>query len=233
MTKQDNYSKLKEFALSKGASLFGVSDFICGDKSVNINESVLKGLDKAVSAAVRLSSDILEEIVDKPTKLYFHHYRAINMFLDQLALSLQQFLQKQGFRAIPIPASQILDWDKQTAHLSHKKFAESAGIGWLGINNLIVSPEYGAKIRLITILTDMPLKIDKPLSCNCAQCMACIKTCPANAIKKKREDFDHMICYEKLKEFRKNKYVDQYICGICVKACKASARKGEETLCAE
>jgi len=33
------------------------------------------------------------------------------------------------------------------------------------------------------------------------------------------EEFDHLKCFEKLKEFRKKYNIGQYICGICVKAC--------------
>jgi len=39
------------------------------------------------------------------------------------------------------------------------------------------------------------------------------------ATKDKRSDFDHMSCYDQLKEFRKKGYVGQYVCGICVRAC--------------
>lgn len=220
MTEERNCEALKEFALERGASLFGVSRLQPEEDTIYLPEYVLNGLERAISMAVRLSDNILEEIDDCPTKLYFHHYRSINMFLDQLALSMQHFIHKEGFTALPIPASQILDWEKQTAHLSHKKFAEEAGIGWVGRNNLIVSPQYGSKIRLVTVLTDMPLSLDKPLAAGCGACRACISACPAGSIKEKREDFDHLGCYEKLKEFRKNRYVDQYICGVCVKACK-------------
>lgn len=219
MSERRYYEELKDFALNRGASLFGVCELRPDEESISLPKGLLKNLNRAISMAVRLSDEILEEIVDKPTKLYFHHYRAINNFLDQLAISLQQFIQKYGFRALPIPASQILDWQRQRGHLSHKRFARLAGIGWLGRNNLIVSPRYGSRIRLVTVLTDMPLSVDEPLEEGCGDCKECIAVCPANSIKEDKKEFDHISCYEKLKEFRKDGYVDQYICGICVKVC--------------
>jgi len=33
------------------------------------------------------------------------------------------------------------------------------------------------------------------------------------------KDFDFKKCFEKLKEFQKQRLVDQYICGVCVKVC--------------
>jgi epoxyqueuosine reductase QueG len=167
-----------------------------------------------------LNDCILEDIENKPTKLYYHHYRQANFLLDRVALSLASFIQKMGYKALPIPASQIIDWEKQRAHLSHKKIGMLAGLGWIGRNNLLVNPELGAHFRLVTILTDIPLKIDQPIKNDCKNCHACISVCPANAIKKNPQNFDHLACFEKLKEFRKEGISNQYICGICVKHCK-------------
>jgi len=49
--------------------------------------------------------------------------------LDQIGLKLTGLLQRNGYRALPIPASQIVDWDTQRAHVSHKRVAELAGLG--------------------------------------------------------------------------------------------------------
>jgi len=76
----------------------------------------------------------------------------------------------------------------------------------------------------VTILTDIPLAVDKPLTDNCGTCRDCITTCPAKAIKEQQQDFDHLACFAALKEFQRKKYVPQYICGICVKACKGKIK---------
>jgi epoxyqueuosine reductase QueG len=74
-------------------------------------------------------------------------------------------------------------------------------------------------MRLVTVLTNMPLEAGEPLKDDCGVCRRCLKKCPAGAIKEKLEDFDYMACYEKLREFRKSGIVGQHICGVCVKAC--------------
>lgn len=219
MEKEKNYKRLKKLATDLGVVAFGVCDINKEKNNFSLSPEVAKDLDYAVSIVVRLSRKILNEITDKPTRLYFHHYRQANALLDHVAMRVTNFIQQQGFGALPIPASQIVDWEKQTAHLSHKKIAQMAGIGWLGRNNLIVHPRYGSQIRLVTILTDMPLKVDKKLKTTCAKCKTCVITCPAGAIKESQKDFDHQVCFEKLKFFQRQRYVDQYICGICVKAC--------------
>jgi len=95
-----------------------------------------------------------------------------------------------------------------------------AGLGWIGRSNLLVTPQYGARVRLVTILTDMPLPPDNPSAGNCGNCFDCLPACPVGALKKDQMDFDHRRCFEQLREFRKLGYVGQYICGLCVKACK-------------
>jgi epoxyqueuosine reductase QueG len=98
--------------------------------------------------------------------------------------------------------------------------ARAAGLGWIGRNNLLVNETFGSRIRLVTILTDLPVEIRSPLERDCGPCRACIKVCPAGAIKERPEDFDHLRCYEQLKLFSKTLHLSQHICGICVKACR-------------
>lgn len=216
---QLNYNALKKYALAQGADLFGVADISGIKNEFEIDKKVLEKLSRAVCLGVALSSSVLSEIELHPTKLYFHHYKTVNYFLDQLALTVSKYIIKKGYRALPIPASQIVDWQRQTAHLSHKKAGYLAGLGWIGRNNLLVNEKYGAGLRLATILTDMPLKADAPKDLTCVECAACVKVCPAGAIKQNPRDFDHLGCFAQLKDFQKKGFSSQYICGVCVKAC--------------
>jgi epoxyqueuosine reductase len=224
MDKNKNYLLFQKNARSLGIDLFGIADISKIKNEFTLPKTLLEKLDKAVVLGIRLSRAILEEIQNHPTKLYFHHYRALNNFLDQAALRLTNIIQDRGFEALPIPASQILDWQNQKAHLSHKKIGYLAGLGWIGRNNLLVNKKLGSQMRLATILTNMPLKTDRPTKETCGSCCLCIGVCPAQAIKEDPADFDHIKCFEKLKEFQKLRLVDQYICGICVKACKGGKK---------
>ena len=220
MDKNKNYLSLKKFCLDSGVDLFGVADISKIKNGFALSRETLGKLDKAVCLGMRLSASVLEEIMDAPTRLYFHHYRTANVFLDQAAIRIVNFIQRKGYSALPIPASQILDWKNQKAHLSHKELAILAGLGWLGRNNLLVSKRLGSQLRLVSILTDMPLKLDRKAEENCGACRLCVTVCPAAAIKDNPSDFDHIKCFEKLKEFQKLRLTDQYICGVCVNACR-------------
>lgn len=221
---QEYYENLKKFCGEEGADLCGVADVGASRDDFALSPASTAGMNRAVCLGVGLSPAVLEEIKDAPTRLYFHHYRTVNVFLDQLALKTSFFIRRKGFSAMPIPASQIIDWQKQTAHLSHKKLAVAAGLGWIGRSNLLVTKDLGSAIRLVTILTDMPLSVDAPVSFACGECRACIDACPARAVSGQPRDFDHLKCFEKLKEFQKQRLVDQYICGVCVKVCKGRNR---------
>lgn len=213
------YTSLKKYAFAQGADLFGVADIREIKKDFQISPELLKSCNVAVSLGVGLSRGVLQEINGAPTKLYFHHYRTANAFLDQLAFKVAHYIQKKGFTAIPIPASQIVDWEKQSGHLSHRTVAAAAGVGWIGRNNLLVTKPLGSQLRLATILTDMPLKADAPLTFSCGTCRACVAVCPAGALGEKPADYDYHKCFSKLKDFQKQRLVDQYICGVCVNAC--------------
>ena len=220
MDKNKNYLNLKKFCQSLGIDLFGVADISKIKNEFQISSRILEKLDKAICLGARLSQGILEEIEKAPTRLYFHHYRTVNTFLDQAALKTCNYIQKKDYLALPIPASQIIDWQSQKAHLSHKKLGYLAGLGWIGRNNLLVNKKLGSQFRLVSILTNMSLKVDKPVEKGCGDCRLCVKICPAGAINTQPQEFDHIRCFEKLKEFQKQHLVDQYVCGICVRFCR-------------
>jgi len=221
---KENRDKLKKFSLDSSLSLFGVADITGIREEFILDKGLVTKFNRGISLGKRLIDSVLEDIKDRPTRLYFHHYRQLNFFLDRAAFLLSSYIQELGYQALPIPASQIIDWENQKAHLSHKKVGLLAGLGWMGLSNLLVNPELGARFRLVTVLTDMPLAVDEPLKADCGECRECLQPCPAQAIKEKREDFNHLACFEKLKEFRHSGIVGQDICGVCVKACVGMSR---------
>jgi epoxyqueuosine reductase QueG len=215
------YDELKSIASSTGVSVFGVGDIDDLRSYFNfLPVDQTEGLTRGISIGVRVADTVLKGIIHAPTRHYLHHYKMLNMLLDQTTLRISLAIQNEGYKAMPIPASQIVDWQKQTAHLSHKMIALRAGTGWIGRNNLLVHPEYGSRIRIATVLTDIPLKTDTPAEGSCGECRKCISVCPVSAIADSHEEWDRIACLEKLKYFSKTYNVGQYICGLCVKVCR-------------
>ncbi|MDD5128631.1 MAG: reductive dehalogenase domain-containing protein [Candidatus Omnitrophica bacterium] len=223
---ENNKLELKNYCLSLEVDLFGVADIRNIKNEFLIAPKVLAKLDRAVCLGLRISQAALAEIEQAPTRMYFHHYRMVNMFLDQVALRVGNYIQKMGYLSLGIPTSQIIDWEKMSAHASHRKLGVLAGLGWIGRNNLLVNKELGSQFRLVTILTDMPLEPDQPVKEDCGLCRLCVKICPAQAIKDDPSKFEHTKCFEKLREFQKQRQVDSYVCGICVNVCKGKKEGG-------
>ena len=227
---QNNFKKIEALCRQWGGSLFGVADLRSFEKEgLFLPSFLIDQLPFGISVGYHLSDAILEGIENQPTPLYFQHYQRVNILLDTIGLILTSTIQDLGYQAMPIPASQIVDWKKQRGHLSHKHVAKAAGLGWIGRNNLLVNEKFGSRVRLLTILTDLPLMANSPCLKNCGSCRACLSVCPAGAIAERQEDFDHLRCYEQLRTFAKTLHFSHNICGVCVKACKGKDRKGHST----
>jgi len=215
-----NFNLLQKVAWENGIDLFGVAEV--GEERKNfclLPESLILKLPWAVVMAARVSPTVLATLKEGPNHLYFHHYRQLNFLLDRVALLIAAKIEETGYLALPVAASQIIDWERQRGHVSHRQLAQKAGLGWQGRNNLLVTPQQGAQVRLVSILTNFPLKPGRPLALDCGTCRRCIAVCPAGAIKEEVAAFDSLACYQKLKEFSRQKGVGQEICGLCVKAC--------------
>ncbi len=218
---QENTQKLEALCRQWGSSLFGVADLRSFRKDeILLPPSFIDRLPYAISVGFHLSDAVLEEVENQPTPLYFHHYQRVNILLDTTALIVTSAIQDMGCQAMAIAASQIVDWKTQKAHLSHKHVARAAGLGWIGRNNLLVNEQFGSRIRLVTILTEVPLIVSPPSIKDCGSCSDCLSVCPAGAIKEHQKDFDHLHCYEQLRTFAKALHFSHNICGVCVKACK-------------
>ena len=215
---EENRESLEKLAWQEGISLLGIADLLPIREAFHPSlQCIASGLPLGISLGLRLSNAIVDQLEGGPTLLYKHHYKAANYRLDQVALRFAHHIQEQGYSALPVPASQMVDWEGQKGHLSHKLVARFGGLGWIGRSSLLVNPKYGARVRYATILTDMPLMPDRPLDLQCGDCRACIPLCPAAAISE--AGYDMGACVEMLKEFSSRRGIGVLICGMCVQAC--------------
>jgi epoxyqueuosine reductase QueG len=123
-----------------------------------------------------------------------------------------------------LPAEAMPDLREE---LPQKTLATLAGLGWIGKSTLLVSPEYGPRIRLGTLLTDMPLATDAPMTqSRCGRCDACVKACPVGAITgaawsqgmRRSEFLDVVACHDYRARSRTSSGRLQ-TCGLCLKVC--------------
>ena len=129
----------------------------------------------------------------------------LNREIDRICSAVAVKLQRAGYRAYPIAASDYrpakhaekLHWlvaktDDVKAlpkigHdiigvYSHRLAAVRAGLGWIGKSCSIINPEVGPRLRLGTVLTDAPFAPDSPIDNRCGGCHLCMDACPVHAL---------------------------------------------------
>ncbi|MEM0053441.1 MAG: 4Fe-4S double cluster binding domain-containing protein [Nitrososphaeria archaeon] len=226
---------LENLAKSLGANVFGAADissaldFVCEQGGQH-----LRKFSYGISIGIRLLDSIVDELHRRDEATVFYTYRAlyntVNARLDQIAFTLAKYIQDKGYLAYPVPASQIIDQNKLIGVISHKLVANLAGLGWIGKNCLPITPKYGPRVRLASILTNMPLYAGTPVENRCGECNMCVQACPAKAFtgvsfrpeEPREKRFNAQLCYKYQRE-REAKIGDS-LCGMCVYICPYGRR---------
>ncbi len=105
-----------------------------------------------------------------------------NYHLFFAAYKMANFLERHGFVATPLPSGP----GGGGAPFSHRHAAVAAGLGEFGWSGLVVTPDYGPRVRWVSVITRAELEPDPlysgPELCDRSQCRVCIKVCPVGAI---------------------------------------------------
>lgn len=104
-----------------------------------------------------------------------------------LCVQVARWIERKGFHAIPIPAYLPVEMSYETLGLKGdinlKLAAVEAGLGTRGLNDLLITPQFGPRVRLFGLLTDALLEsTPKAEKEYCTKCGACVDACPAGAI---------------------------------------------------
>lgn len=133
---------------------------------------------------------------------YFYQqtgYNMVNDLLNRLALCVSNFLERRGYLSLFFPATygpDVEEFIRRTIPsgwglLSQRHAAVRAGLGEFGLNNVVLTPEYGPRIRFNSVITEAELTASPLLThkvCLGEGCSICLKSCPG-AISL-RSDFD-------------------------------------------
>jgi len=229
--------RVEESAKAEGVDLVGVADltpareFICKQGG-----DFLADFPRAISIGVRLVDGIVNRLHlhddQSVVGTYrFHVYSVVNPLLDRAALRIAKEIQKGGYNAFAVPASQSINRKENLGVISHKLAANLAGLGWIGKSCLLVTPNYGPRVRFATVLTDAPLETGKPLPNGCGDCRACVDICPVkaftgvpfNPLEPREVRFKAELCAKYIHD-RVGFPPGESACGLCVYICPHGRR---------
>lgn len=198
---------IRDYAMSLGAEIYGVASaslykeqfpekpqpekFIPGAKSVIVvgmafNKGTLATVVNPNSAGLKRKAgdDVTNSGRIAGVERYFSSEE--NGILDRevtlIAYKIARKLEQEGNMAMHLPTSkQDARW--RTAPFYHLPAAYLAGLGTMGLNCCLISPEYGPRMWLTSIITDKELPAEEPLKEDvCTDCGECVAVCPSNAL---------------------------------------------------
>ena len=164
-------------------------------------------------------------VLETAPSIWYHElYRTVNALLDQAGYRIAAALTAEGYLSVWIPrdgyGSVSVLKERPVAFFSHRHAALLAGLGNFGINNMLLTPEFGPRVRFSSILsaaeTGPDRLLEKPL---CIRCQRCVKACPVQALD--GEDYPAGLTDKKTCATRSEALSKRFIspCGICIKVC--------------
>jgi epoxyqueuosine reductase QueG len=103
---------------------------------------------------------------------------------------------------------------------SHRHAAYLAGLGTFGINNMLLTPQFGPRVRFTSIFTSAEIGSDPVMEKElCIKCMRCVSICPVKAIP--GTNYPDGLTVKNRCATRSEALLKRFIspCGLCIKVC--------------
>jgi epoxyqueuosine reductase len=219
--------KIRSVLREKGACCTGFAD-ISG-----LRQPITNKYPFAVCFALRYDDEIVNLLPDNDepwTKMA----DSLTEKAGLIYRAVQELLDNWGYHYSRVPSSTKIDeLPEPGEELPQKTLATLSGLGWIGKSTLLITPEFGPRIRPATLLTDIPLVAAVPvIQSRCGDCRACVDACPVGAIRgnlwsqgtPRSELFDVSRCFS-YRWIKKTELGRRLECGACLKVCPAGQKK--------
>ena len=198
-------AQVKARALELGADLVGIADGAVMDANPPDPADPRRPSDitehdgaRVIVLARRLSDGVARIAGWGDRHKYYNDELALSM-LEETALSLVYWLEDNGYPAVIVPPTHVDPWryqdnpaEHQTPLLSLPHAAVEAGLGTLGLNLQLLTPQYGPRVILSAVLCSVPVDCDAPMAealCRGPSCGRCLSACPGDAVKQWDRDW--------------------------------------------
>jgi epoxyqueuosine reductase QueG len=182
-----NASLVKEQAISLGSDLCGIASI---DRFQNMPQksNPLAILPQARSVIVIAKKFLTSTTTATSTIPYTIIRNWISREIDEITIRLAYFLEETNHLALPTGAIEPCNYDKNLGKslglISLKNAAHQAGLGVIGKNTLLITPQHGNMVWLGAVISSAELEPDPILQktpCS-GKCNLCVDNCPVSAI---------------------------------------------------
>jgi epoxyqueuosine reductase QueG len=183
-------TRIKLLAKQSGADLVGICDSHELRDNAEDLSLILPGHRAVVVIMIRHSAATLRSGNIRVAQLdtIYSYKLAIDV-----ACRVARAIEDEGYNAVPIPPALPIDMSDErrgmVGDVDLRRAAVLAGLGVYGRSGLVVTREYGPRVRISGVVTDAPLKPDsgvrdfaKAMRDICGGCRRCIDACPSKAI---------------------------------------------------
>ncbi|MBI4285575.1 MAG: epoxyqueuosine reductase [Chloroflexi bacterium] len=189
--------QIKELAMELGADLVGIASAkVLNSRAPQGHrpEDNLPGTQAVVCLGLRMLNSIF---LSPNPRVARTSYTYLHKRLNDMGWAVATFLEEAGFAAVPITSDVPIDMMVKRGlwgDLSHRHAAVAAGLGKIGRSQLLLTPQFGARVRVTSVLTTAPLTPDTEVAAELCpeRCRLCIDACPAGALT--LEGLDKVAC---------------------------------------
>jgi len=182
MANELSSEKVKEYGLKAGANVVGIAsskDFDLAPEGYRPADA-LEGCRSVIVLGIPIPK---EALLNEDTTGFIDIRNQINVQANEAAKAVEKRLKTEKHRAKAVGGMSGKMVDGFTrGPISLKHAAELAGLGAIGRNYLLISPEYGTLLWFSAVLTDAELTPDKKMQPICNDCNVCVELCPSKAL---------------------------------------------------